>query len=180
MCLQAHPRARIAAVHVPALLIQEGRVEAARVLPQGRAQQQARKHVGDMAEQRRGNVHAPTPLEHVLSQLRAKWERCVCQETWTRICQRGLGVRSGATSKREASALSVRPAGSHPRFGLCAREEHKDRLLQTLPEATVTTWMNVLGCWFVSCGLRLCAATGRTGLCAHSVSTTDVTLSGTY
>ena len=41
MCLQAHPRARIAAVHVPALLIQKGRVEAATVLTHERVQQQS-------------------------------------------------------------------------------------------------------------------------------------------
>ena len=105
-------------------------MEAARVLRQERAQQQARKHVGDMAEQRRVSVPAPTPLEHVLSQLRA---------TWTRICLRGLGVRSDATSKREASALSVRPAGSHPRFGLCARKEHRDGLEHS-PRMVVHAW----------------------------------------
>ena len=41
MCLQAHPRAHIAAVHVPAHLFQKGRVEAVRVLTQERVQQQS-------------------------------------------------------------------------------------------------------------------------------------------
>ena len=40
-CVQANPRAHIAAVHVPALLIQEGRMEAARVLTHERVQQQS-------------------------------------------------------------------------------------------------------------------------------------------
>ena len=57
-----------------------------------------------------------------------------CQEAWTNIFQRVT-----EPSKREARSLSLRPAGSHPRCGLCAGEEHKEGL-EHGPRIVVHVW----------------------------------------